>query len=157
MRNVDLREKDYSPNLHAMICFPEALARRFACFPVSMDDHDLLILAVSQTDWESDRFNVKRNQISEEIGISSGIKLHFVLAPTVDILWAVETFYKTLPPVQKPTDSLSSLRASHGDDPLHNTADEVGELPEGGANKPYVLHLQFKSAKHAGLFIVSIA
>lgn len=157
MREVNLREKDYQPNQQALLLFSEALARRFACFPFDLNDQKMLTLAISKNDWEDDKMNVKRNQIAEDVGMTSGIKLHFVLAPPKDILWAVKKFYAQLPPVQKPADTLTSLRTSHGDDPLLNTVDEVGELPKDGAKKPHILHLHFKSAEQAGLFLISIA
>jgi hypothetical protein len=156
MREVNLREKNFQPNQQALLLFPEALARRLACFPVSLDNYSLT-LVISEADWNGDKMNIKHRQISEAVGISSGIRLHFMLAPPKDILWAIDKFYSELPPAERPLDVRAQPQSTPGDDPLFNTTDEIGELPEGGTKTPHTLRLRFKSREQAERFIAAIA
>lgn len=61
------------------------------------------------------------------------------------------------PPASKPEDTLATLQTGHSTDPLLCTADEVGELPEGGEKVPCTLQLHFKSHEQAERFIETIA
>lgn len=157
MQTVNLRDSNYQPCAQALAVFPEHIARARACFPVRLDDYNVLFLAIPEEDWTKVEMHIRYCQISTDLGITSNLHLQFVVAPAEDILWAIGTFYKNVPPAQKPADTLTTLRAGHGDDPLLNPDDEKGELPKGGAKVPCVLHLHFKSIEQAERFMAAKA